>query len=444
MQQAPTRDADHLAHIDTVRRRFDDAMAAHEVPCVVIASGGVAQRFLDDIAYPFKVNPLFNYWVPLTQHPDSYLIYRRGETPRLLLHAPEDFWHKTPEAPQGAWTEAFEIESHGEADAMEKALSDLEDAVFLGEQPPEALQSRPRNPEGLLNHLHYYRAWKTTYELDCQREANRLGALGHRAAEAGFRDGASEFELHQAFCTACGHTQNDLPYPGIIALNANGSTLHYDRLERETPETHRAFLIDAGAGYAGYASDITRTYSGGDKGFADLIDAVDAMQRELCDLVRPGVSFGELHDQTHRRVARLLADWAFITVSADEAFDSGLTRRFFPHGLGHFIGLQVHDVGGHMGGPDGRRAPPPEAHPHLRTTRELDTDQTLTIEPGVYFIDNLLDPIRDTDEGKAVNWEQVDEFRPFGGVRIEDDIRVTADGHENMTRNAFNKVQAGG
>lgn len=427
----------HLAHIDTVRRRFDDAMENSGVETVIIGSGTVAQRFLDDIAYPFKVNPLFNYWVPLTNHPDSFLIYPRGGRPRLILHAPSDFWHKTPTPPDGEWTRAFDIESHAEMETIEKTLAAERGAVFLGEQVPEPLSDSERNPDKLLNHLHYYRAWKTDYELDCMREANRLGAIAHGAAETAFRDGASEFEIHQAFCTACGHTQNELPYPAIIALNANGSTLHYDQLERRPPEQLRSFLIDAGAAFGGYASDITRTYSAGDREFAGLIEAVDGMQRELCDSVRPGVTFGDLHDRAHRGIAALLADWSLITVSADEAFDSGLTRRFFPHGLGHFIGVQVHDVGGHMAGPDGRRAPPPEAHPHLRTTRTLDNNQTLTIEPGLYFIDKLLDPIRDTEEGKAVNWERVDRFRPFGGVRIEDDIRVTVDGHENLTRDAF-------
>lgn len=427
----------HLAHIDTVRHRFDDAMETVGINTVVIGSGSVDQRFLDDIAYPFKVNPLFNYWVPLTDYPDSYLVYRRGGRPRLLLHAPSDFWHKTPTPPDGSWIAGFDIEIHSTVEEIEAALSDLDDAVFLGPAAPTPLAGNPRNPEKLLNHLHYYRAWKTDYELDCMREANRLGALAHRAAERAFRDGASEFEIHQTFCTACRHTQNELPYPAIIALNANGSTLHYDHLEREAPSRLNSFLIDAGAAYAGYASDITRTYSAGDPEFAQLIDDVDAMQREICDSVRPGISFGDLHDMAHRGVARLLADWAIITISADEAFNSGLTRRFFPHGLGHFIGIQVHDVGGHMAGPDGRRAPPPEAHPHLRTTRTLDVDQTLTIEPGLYFIDKLLDPIRDTEEGKAVDWETVDRFRPFGGIRIEDDVRVTESGHENLTREAF-------
>ncbi len=429
----------HFAHIRTVQERFDAALTHAGLKSVIVASGSLSHRFLDDIAYPFRVNPLFNYWVPLTDRPDSYVIYRMGRKPRLLLHAPTDFWHKTPEPPQGEWTEAFDIELHDSVKRLEQALPDEADAALLAENYPKPLSKAQQNPEKLLNHLHYYRAWKTSYEVDCMREANRLGTVAHRAAEAAFRQGASEYEIHQAFCSACEHTQNELPYPAIIALNNNGATLHYDRLERQAPTPLRSFLIDAGAAFNGYASDITRTYSASDAEFAELIEAVDTLQKTLCDSVRPGVSFGELHDRCHRLTAQLLADWSIITVSADEAFDSGLTRRFFPHGLGHFIGLQVHDVGGQMGDHDGNPAPPPDAHPHLRTTRALDQGQSLTIEPGVYFIDSLLDPLRDQAEGKAINWSRVDHFRPFGGVRIEDDILVTADGHENMTRNAFSR-----
>ncbi|MDQ2068728.1 Xaa-Pro dipeptidase [Natronospira bacteriovora] len=427
----------HTAHVETVCERFDAALRHTGLSTAIVGSGRVGKRFLDDIAYPFKVNPLFNYWVPLTAHPDSYVVYQSGQRPRLLLHAPSDFWHKTPESPSGTWTEAFDIELFDDAGKLEAALPDGEATALLAEDRPDGLTKARQNPEALINFLHFDRAWKTDYEKDCMREANRLGALAHRAAEKAFREGASEYEIHQAFCTACGHTQNELPYPAIIALNANGSTLHYDRLERQSPTPLLSFLIDAGAAHAGYASDITRSYSAADREFAELIEALDELQRTLCDGVRPGVSFGDLHDQTHRLLATVLADWSLITVSAEEAFDSGLTRTFFPHGLGHFIGLQVHDVGGHMADHEGNRAPPPPAHPYLRTTRVLDEGHSLTVEPGLYFIDNLLDPLREKKEGAAINWSRVDHFRPYGGIRIEDDILVTASGHENMTRDAF-------
>ena len=111
-------------------------------------------------------------------------------------------------------------------------------------------------------------------------------------------------------------------------------------------------------------------------------------------------------------------------------------RRFFPHGLGHFLGIQVHDVGGHLADPDGRRAPPPKAHPMLRSTRTLEPGHVLTVEPGVYFIEMLLDGWRNGTESRrdAINWEAVDALAPYGGVRIEDNVLVTDTGPRNLTR----------
>ena len=106
---------------------------------------------------------------------------------------------------------------------------------------------------------------------------------------------------------------------------------------------------------------------------------------------------------------------------------SGVTRAFFPHGLGHSLGLQTHDVG------CAQIRPRPD-NPFLRNTTEIAAGQTFTIEPGCYFIDCLLQDLENSPEGKLIDWKLVSELRRFGGVRIEDDLTVTAAGHENLTR----------
>jgi Xaa-Pro dipeptidase len=85
----------------------------------------------------------------------------------------------------------------------------------------------------------------------------------------------------------------------------------------------------------------------------------------------------------------------------------------------------------------GTKIDPPNGHPFLRLTRKLESNMVLTVEPGIYVIDMLLEKLRDSDAGKHVNWTEVDWLRPFGGIRIEDNVRVTKDGCENLTRNAF-------
>ncbi|HEX6929315.1 MAG TPA: M24 family metallopeptidase, partial [Gammaproteobacteria bacterium] len=114
-----------------------------------------------------------------------------------------------------------------------------------------------------------------------------------------------------------------------------------------------------------------------------------------------------------------------------------VTRAFYPHGVGHYLGAQVHDVGGKIADAKGKAIPQPEDQPFLRLLREMDVDQVFTVEPGLYFIDSLLNGLRGSAAEKSVNWKRVDDFRPYGGIRIEDNVRVTKDGHENLTRPAF-------
>lgn len=431
-------DARFAEHIRSLQDLYGRALERTGADTLVIGSGPVHQRFLDDIPYPFRVNAHFNHWVPLDDRPGCYLVFRPGETPRLLLHSPTDFWHKPPEAPRADWTASFRVESYARREEVHRALPQGGNGlVYLGETCPYEDDQVRANPARMLDFLHYHRAWKTDYEIICLREANHRGVAGHHAARDAFRAGASEFGLYGAFCQGSGHTGPELPYPGIVALNEHGAILHYDALDREPPAQHRAFLIDAGASFRGYASDITRTWSNGDPAFRELIQAIDSLQQGLCSEVRPGVNFVDLHRRAHEAIANVLAEWDLVRMTPETMVEQGITRHFFPHGLGHWIGLQVHDVGGFLRDEDGTPTERPADHPFLRLTRELDTDQTLTIEPGLYFIDSLLAELREQPAGRDVNWEQVERFRPFGGVRVEDDVRVTSHGVENMTRQAF-------
>jgi Xaa-Pro dipeptidase len=141
-----------------------------------------------------------------------------------------------------------------------------------------------------------------------------------------------------------------------------------------------------------------------------------------------------MHIQTHQAIAEILSQFNIIKVTPEDAVATELTRTFFPHGLGHMIGLQVHDVGGFMADSRGTPIAAPDSHPFLRTTRGLEADMIFTIEPGLYFIDSLLGDLRGTELEKMVNWDKVDEFRPFGGIRIEDNIIIHRERNENMTR----------
>jgi Xaa-Pro dipeptidase len=259
----------------------------------------------------------------------------------------------------------------------------------------------------------------------------------HRAAEAAFRGGASEYEVHLAYCRAAGAREEELPYNNIIAFDRHAAVLHYQVLDRARPAGVRAFLIDAGAQFAGYACDITRTYAAAPGPFQELIDGVDAAQQELARRVRAGTDYREIHLEAHRAIAAILAAHGLVKGTAEAALESGLTSVFFPHGIGHLLGLMVHDAGGFMAAPGGGTLPKPEGHPYLRLTRRLEPGFVVTVEPGIYFIDSLLAKAKADARGRLVDWARVEALAPCGGIRIEDNVVAQAGAPRNLTREAF-------
>ena len=443
MSQSPPTDS-FAAHLQDISRRTVAALAACRYDGLLLQAGEPPGLFLDDQHYPFHPHPPFKAWVPLADAAGSYLYFEPGRRPRLVFHKPADYWHKPAELPHEAWVQHFDVAVVGSRAAARAALpASLQRVAYLGEPFPELLGwgIGALNPEHLRHQLDYGRARKTDWELDCLREANLLGARGHRAAERAFRGGGSEFDIHQAFLAACGQREQELPYNAIVALNEAGATLHYQHLARRPPSPPRSLLLDAGAGVRGYGSDITRTWSYADADFAALVAAMDALQRGLCAEVRAGVDWRAIHLLAVSRIAALLVESGLLRCPAEQALQEGLVTRFFPHGIGHLLGLQVHDVGGTQAGPDGGEIPRPAGHPALRLTRTLETGFVVTMEPGIYFIDALLAPLRQGPHASHVDWERVAALRPFGGIRIEDDLAVTESGCENLTRDAVARLQ---
>ncbi|MDH5322409.1 MAG: Xaa-Pro dipeptidase, partial [Gammaproteobacteria bacterium] len=342
--------------------------------------------------------------------------------------------------PDGYWTGQFDIRVvHSIEEVAAHLPGDRQRCILIGEinDAAHAFGIDRVNPTTALNILHYGRGIKTGYELACMRLSTRRAVAGHLAAAAAFREGKAEFDIHRAYCQAVSHTDSELPYGNIIALNEHSAVLHYTHLDRQPPRQLRSFLIDAGAQVHGYAADITRTYAHKDSRFAELIARLDELQLRVVQRVQAGIDYVELHIETHRLLSEVLVDAKLARGSAETLVETGVTAAFLPHGLGHLLGIQVHDVGGHMQGESGAVIDPPSGHPYLRLTRVLEENMTLTIEPGLYVIDMLLDKLRDTAAEDHVLWDGVEWLRPFGGIRIEDNVRVLANGRENLTRDAF-------
>jgi Xaa-Pro dipeptidase len=278
------------------------------------------------------------------------------------------------------------------------------------------------------------RSYKDEYEVHCIEQATMRGARGHRAAREAFASGASELEIHQAFVQAVGCIEAELPYTTIVALDEKAATLHYEK--KRSFRDGKVLLLDAGAQVRRYACDITRTTTvpGADARFAALVRAMDTLEQDLARAATPGRPYLDVHLDAHRGVARILAELRLVRVSAEETLAKGYTHPFFPHGIGHHLGIQVHDVAGRQADPSGTPAPPPKEHPYLRNTRTIEPGHAFTIEPGIYFIPMLLRGFRSGPNAAAFDWGAIDALTPLGGVRVEDNVVVTSAGPRNLTR----------
>src|SRR5687768_4355964 len=293
----------YTAHVTIQKLRHDRALLDSKFDHAVIFSGALHYQFVDDMPYPFKVNPHFKCWVPVTGNPNCFVIYTPNLKPRLIYWQPVDYWHKVAEKPTDKWVEKFDLVMIADL-AEAKAHMPKGRSAFIGEWDEQFASwgDLTPNPESVANSLHFDRAEKTQYEIECLYRANARGARAHRAAEQAFRDGLSEYEIHLEYLRAADHVDDELPYGNIIALNANAATLHYyHHLRDRIDESNRwSFLIDAGASVNGYASDITRTYSARKDEFQELIEAIDAMQLGLVEMIRRNLNYPEVHFAAHR------------------------------------------------------------------------------------------------------------------------------------------------
>ncbi len=423
-ESAPNLDILYLAHVADLERRFARVLEAQGWDAVVIESGKPAMRSkYDDQYWPLRPCPHFQHWLPLPEAGCSVVV-RPGRKPVLLRPASSSFWEK-PAAPESnAFERAFDVvRLHGSGSARDHHGPGR--VAFVGEERD--------GPAALVKALDELRTTKTPYEIACIAEANARAQLGHDALRDAFRAGdASELDLHLLFLKATRQDDWETPYKNIVALGENAATLHHVAYGRQARgRAAESLLVDAAATCRGYCGDVTRTWVKGTgaaaSAFAQLVAGVEAMQQRLCAAVRAGMPYEALHDESHRQVGAILREVGLVKTSAEEAVSTGVTRAFYPHGLGHSLGLQTHDVG------CGLRAPRAD-NPFLRNTSDVAVGQSFTIEPGIYLIDGLLAPLRARPEGKIVDWSAVDALAPLGGVRIEDDVIVVEGGVRNLTR----------
>ncbi len=346
----------------------EKALAETGFDAVVISSGQPYTHFADDQDAPFHSTPHFRHHCPLSG-PHHALKLVPGKQPQLIRYAPEDFWYEQLplEAIYGGapfWLDGFDLIECPTLDAVWEAVGKPARTAYLGNEPERAATAGLEiNPASLTAYLDWGRSYKSAYEIRCTEEATVLGAKGHQAGRAAFLAGASELEIHHAFIQGVGCLDHELAFASIVALNEKGSTLHYEG--KRGLKNGKLLLLDCGANVRGYASDITRTTPAPecDPRFTALVAGMEKLQQELCAEVVPGMPFGDLHHSSHMKLGALLKEAGLLKAEAGEAVALGLTRPFYPHGLGHHLGLQVHDVAGKLANPKGDLQPPRPSTP---------------------------------------------------------------------------------
>ncbi len=436
MIDAEQRAAQYREHVAHLCAAYAEAAEVCGYDTLVIhASVAAKHSQFDDQYWPMRITPAFAHWLPLVEA-EATLVIRPGLTPALHRVVTSDFWDGPPRRESDHFWVEFDAHEHATAYAIGNGLPSRR-VAFIGEHIARAnswgIAAPYQNPQPLLDRLDSIRLRKTAYEVSCIAEASARAAVGHqRLRDAFVAGGGSELELHLMYLAVTHQDDADTPYKNIVAIDEHAAILHHVHYGRSriVGDDH-SLLVDAGARCLGYAADITRTIakgkSPGARRFSALVDGVDRLQREICRRTEPGVSFESLHDQTHRLLAGVLREAEISTASEDELVAEGVTRAFLPHGLGHSLGIQVHDVGA-------RAVIPRPDNPYLRATFDVAVGQVFTIEPGCYFIGSLLDPLREKSVSARLDWDLIAALTPFGGIRIEDNLAVLREGTVNLTR----------
>ncbi|MFO0672229.1 MAG: Xaa-Pro dipeptidase [Polyangiaceae bacterium] len=425
-------------HVRTLTREYERVLAQAGYDGVVIHSGSPKKRTeFDDQYWPLRPTPHFQHWVPVSD-PDCALIFVAGVGPLLVWTRVTSYWEKPAPPEHDHFVSALRVERPSSAETVRELLPQGKKLAFIGEDVAWATRwgvpEADVNPKDLVGPLDRLRTRKTEYEALCLAEANRRAAVGHKALHDAFVQGdRSELELHLLYLTATAQDDAETPYKNIVALGENAATLHHVSY-RKQPRSRdgETLLVDAGATFLGYCSDITRTWVKGKSAtvstFAEMVEGLEAAQRALCNDVTVGKGYEGLHEASHQKVAEILRSAGIVKGSAEEAFAAGVTRAFYPHGLGHSLGLQCHDVGCAL------VKPKPE-NPWLRNTSTIEPTQVFTIEPGIYFIDHLIEELRGGPHAGLVDFDVVKALAPMGGIRIEDDLLVLEPGGAGPVRN---------
>lgn len=388
---------------------------------------------------PVRQNRYF-FYLSGCDIPGSHVVYH-GPSDHLTLYLPdvdeEDvMWLGMPLSLEEAAAK-FDVDAVKYASDLPKALAAIEEAVVTTDVNARnsAYAASVAVEAHLLYSLDEARLIKDWYEIELMRHAAKITDNCHLAVMSALPIETEETHIHAEFMYhALRQGSKYQSYDPICCSGTNCLTLHYVKNDEAIDESCRSVLIDAGAEWSCYASDVTRCFPvNGDwaKEHLEIYNAVLKMQKATMALIKPGAHWDHIHLTAHRVLVEEFLQLGIFKkeYSVDELFANKMSARFFPHGLGHLLGMDTHDVGGRPNYSD-----PDPLLAYLRLRRPLQKGMVLTDEPGIYFSPFLLkDVLDDESKAKYIDKDVLEKYWYVGGVRIEDDLLITEDGYENFT-----------
>uniref|UniRef100_A0A7N8XXM9 Xaa-Pro dipeptidase n=1 Tax=Mastacembelus armatus TaxID=205130 RepID=A0A7N8XXM9_9TELE len=429
---------------------------------VVLQGGEQKQRYCTDTDLLFRQESFFHWAFGVTEA-DCYGAID-VDTGRSILFVP-----KLPESYATWMGEIFPKEHFKEKYAVDEVHYTCDVSppglVFTrGQNTDSGSICREASFEGIsrfqVNNTHLHpvivecRLIKTDMELEVLRYTNRISSEAHKMVMKHVKPGQKEYEmertlfffffkllllpcsLFQHYCYTKGGMRHT-SYTCICGTGNNSSVLHYGHAGAPNDKTIQdgdMCLFDMGGEYYCYSSDITCSFPANGKFTADqraIYEAVLKSSRAVMAAMKPGVKWTDMHRLADRIHLEELVKIGILHGSVEDMLKVHLGSVFMPHGLGHLLGIDVHDVGGYPEGIERINEPGLRS---LRMGRLVLERMVLTVEPGVYFINHLLDQaLANPAQSCFINNQVLARFRGFGGVRIEDDIAVTANGIELLT-----------
>ncbi|VVT53881.1 uncharacterized protein SAPINGB_P003797 [Magnusiomyces paraingens] len=395
-----------------------------------------------DQSQPFRQDRYFNYLTGAHDLPAAAVLYNSAAD-RLTLYLPpidadDVMWSGLPLSPTQA-QEKYDmdvVKYHADlaADVASTNVLTIDDrnkSVLESLLSSSNVTISPTFKEALEE----ARLRKDEFELALMRKASAISDVSHRAVMSALPIETNEGHIHAEFVYHSMRQGSKFQsYDPICCSGTDCGTLHYVRNDQEMADK-QLVLIDAGAEWQCYASDVTRVFPITGEWTPEALaiyKAVLDMQTQSMEGVKPGVKWDDLHLLSHRILIKHFLELGIFknTKSPEEILEARTSVGFLPHGLGHLLGMDTHDVAGHPNYED-----PDPMFRYLRLRRPLEPGFVVTVEPGIYFNKFLLEPyLKDPKHLEIINTEVLEKYWAVGGVRLEDDVLVTETGFENFTK----------